>query len=176
MNGSSLRIARWKQGFWLFVAGGGLLYTSLNLFVFLGSNGKIELSKNLSVASPGLWIAMAVFYPLLIALLFNFARVIPQLRSAWIQGFQLALLWLAILLPWLLLHLFFTLIPQMGAVDLESRMGKSVHILAWLVFILLEPFWAFMVLKRLPRLTQTPLCQGWLTRLTGHTPYPPVST
>jgi len=173
MNEASLRIARWKQGFWLFVAGGTALCISLNLVIFLWSHGKFELFKNSSAAPPGLWIAVAVFYPLVVALLGDFARVIARLRSAWIQGFQLALLWLVIALPWLILYLFFRLIPQTGAVDLESRMGNSVHILAWLICILFEPFWVFIVFRHLPLLTQTPLCQSWLTRLTGHTPYPP---
>ena len=99
--------------------------------------------------------------------------MIAQLFSAWIQGFQLAILWLVIILPSLMLYLFFMLIPQMGAVGLESRIGNSARILAWMICIMFEPFWAFMVFRRLPRLTQAPLCQKWLTRLTGHTPYPP---
>lgn len=173
MNEASLRIARWTQGLGLFIAGGVLLVLPLNLFNFLWSHGETELSKVLSVASPGQWIALAVFYPLLIALLADFARVIAQLRSAWVRGFQLTLLWLVIILPCLLLYLFFTMTAQVGAVALESRMGNSVHILAWLVCILFEPFWVFIVFRHLPLLTQAPFCQRWLTRLTGQTPYPP---
>jgi glucan phosphoethanolaminetransferase (alkaline phosphatase superfamily) len=175
MNGSSSLVSRGRAGFSLFIAAVLTLFFSFNPIraAFQGFTGETELSKVSSAAWITLWIAVAVFYPLLLALLADLARATAQLRSAWVRGFQLALLCFVIVLPCIMLYSFFTLASRMEAADLESRMGEWIHILAWLVCLLLEPFWISAVFRRLPGLAQAPLCQRWLTRLIGHTPYPP---
>jgi hypothetical protein len=108
-------------------------------------------------------LAVAAFCPLILAVFSrDMSGTVAQIVLFWIRGVKFGAVCLLAILPLAALQSVFRIAAQFGFIDVETRIGGWIQFLAWLVALLLAPFWALAVLKRLPR---SALGQGTLAEL-----------
>ena len=157
----------WWAGFVLLVVSGltlGLAFEPIEFAIRWLTNGAGAAFGIAPMTAAGLRVfAIVVLCPLILAVFSrDMSGTVGQIVLFWIRGVKLGAVCLLAILPLAALQLVFRIAAQFGIIDVETQIGGRIQLLAWLVVLLLAPFWAVAALKRLPR---SALGQGILAEL-----------
>jgi hypothetical protein len=156
MNKDSLVLPlRWKAGCWALFAS-GLVYSYILKNVASGIGWliqEIDILPPVAGAILGV-VAVILLAPLVTAavihLFTDWREAVARAAAFWMKGFKISVISLLLILPFLLGGPISRRLKEMDVIE-PGLVGRWLFVLVMLASVLLYPFWAWAVLRRLPQ-------------------------